>query len=644
MPPANRSIDYASLGLVRIGTVAPPVHIANPEANAEKIRASYERLVKRSCSVVLTPELSLTGYTCEDLFLKDELLDQTRSALLALASITTDPYLVVGAPCQLVDGRMLNCAFVLADGKILGAVPKLANPNHGEFYEQRWFSSGRNVVSQVRIGDHDVPVDCRQLFRVGTSYFAIEICEDLWAVEPVSGEHALNGATILLNPSASPELVSKVEYRRDLVRMQSARCIAAYVYAGSGPTESTKDLVFGGHLLAAENGILLGESSRYELSEQAMVVDVDVQKLGHERRCNSTFTDSPRKAVYQTRGQIPNVALENHLRVIDSHPFVPKDVDESDARAQEILNIQATGLARRMDQAASKSLVIGLSGGLDSTLAFLVCLEALQRLNKPRTAIFALTMPGPGTSKHTLESVRLLCEYSEVPLTEISIEAALAQHLQDLDHEESSDIVFENSQARERTQILFDMANKVDGIVVGTGDLSELALGWCTYNADHMASYNVNVGVPKTLISYLVQWYASHKAPDALSEVLTRVLDTPISPELIPHERGEMTQFTEDLIGPYELHDFFLYQFLRTGAGVQKIFVWANEAFSDRYAPEELKQWLKRFFTRFLSQQFKRSTLPAGPKVGTVSLSPRGDWRMPDEVDMKKILQTIDEL
>lgn len=644
MPSANRPVDYARLGLVRIGSVSPSVHIANPVANAEVIQAAYEKLVQRSCSVILTPELSLTGYTCEDLFLKDELLDRTRSVLLDLASITSEPHLVVGAPCELVDGRLLNCAFVLAGGKILGAVPKLANPNHGEFYEQRWFTSGRNVVSQVRIGDHDVPVDCRQLFKVGSTHYAVEICEDLWAVEPISGEHALNGATVILNPSASPELVSKAEYRRDLVRMQSARCIAGYVYAGSGPRESTKDLVFGGHLLAAENGVLLAENERYTLGEQMLVVDLDVQKLAHERRCNSTFADAPRKSVYQTRGRDFAVRLDTHLRVIDSYPFVPDDITESDARAQEILNIQTTGLARRMEQVESERLVVGISGGLDSTLAYLVCLEALQRLNKPRSALLALTMPGPGTSEHTLESVRMLCRCSKVKLTEISIDAALGQHLKDLDHELSSDVVFENSQARERTQILFDMANKVDGIVVGTGDLSELALGWCTYNADHMASYNVNVGVPKTLISYLVEWYASHKASAALRKVLRRVLDTPISPELIPHEEGEMTQFTEDLIGPYELHDFFLFQFLRTGASVEKIFIWANEAFRDSYSPDELKKWLKQFFARFLSQQFKRSTLPAGPKVGTVSLSPRGDWRMPDEVDMATILKAIDEL
>ena len=639
-----KGIDYAEFGLVRVAAVAPPISLGNPIANAEIIADCYDRNVERSCSIVLTPELSLTGYTCEDLFLKDELLQQVEQALLDLAKHTGPTNLIVGAPCSLPDGRLLNCAFVMSRGEILGALPKQSNPNYGEFYERRWFSSGRNVATEVRYGDHLVQVDPKQLFAVGDTYFAIEICADLWLTQPTSDQQALQGATILLNLSASPELVAKADYRRDLVRIQSARCLAGYIYAGSGPTESTKDLIFGGHLIAAENGVMLGESDRFRFDENCMVVDIDTQKLSHERRSNSTFTESIREAGYKRRGVATHFPLTNHLRVIERLPFVPVNAEESDIRAEEIINIQTAGLARRIQHVEGGKMVIGLSGGLDSTLAFLICLEVLAKLDLPRTAVIALTLPGPGTTAHTLKTVHALCEQAEIALQELSIEDTVERHLQDLDHESRDDTVFENSQARERTQVLFDMANKVGGIVVGTGDLSELALGWCTYNADHMASYNVNAGVPKTLIKYLVRWYAENRASEKLSITLGRVLETPISPELLVSEEGEMSQLTEDLIGPFELHDFFLFHFLRNGSDVRKIFVWAQEAFSDSYTHEEIKHWLKQFFMRFFSQQFKRTTLPAGPKVGTVSLSPRGDWRMPDEVDSREVLGRIDEL
>ena len=636
-------IDYSELGLIRIAAVSPAIQIADPHANAEAIANAYRRFADRSCSVILTPEMSLTGYTCEDLFLKEDLLARTQEALLQLAGSTGESHLIVGAPCVLVDSRVLNCAYVLAEGNILGAVPKLAIPNHGEFYERRWFSSGQGVASYVRSGDKVFRVDTQQLFQVSSAYYGIEICEDLWSPQPLSSQHAVQGAQILLNPSASPELVSKADYRRELVRIQSARCLAGYVYAGAGATESTKDLVYGGHLLAAENGVILGQSDRYSLEENALVVDFDVQKLAHERRSNSTFATVQRSNTYIVQGTSSTISLQNHLRILDRHPFVPDDVEESDARAEEIMHIQTTGLARRVRQVGCQSLVIGLSGGLDSTLAFLVCLEVLKKLAPSAPKIAAITLPGPGTSDHTLETVRRLCEITEIELKEIPIQEAVEHHLEDLGHSKDPDLVFENSQARERTQILFDYANKVDGIVIGTGDLSELALGWCTYNADHMSSYNVNVGVPKTLIKYVVQWYATHRADSALRETLIRVLETPISPELIPHEEGKMTQFTEEQVGPFELHDFFLYHFLRTGASARKIYIWACEAFQDKYTHSDVKFWLRVFFNRFFAQQFKRTTLPAGPKVGTVSLSPRGDWRMPDEVDAFTFLKSIDD-
>jgi len=473
----------------------------------------------------------------------------------------------------------------------------------------------------------------------------IEICEDLWAPEPPGIRHCLAGADVVVNLSASNELVAKADYRRELVRATSARGICGYLYAGSGPTESTKDVVFGGHLLAAENGTLIAESDRFSLAAGTLIVDFDLARLRHDRMQNTTFRNTPRPAAYQhTPVTAFSPALPNLLRAVDPHPFVPEDEALFDARAREILEIQATGLARRLLAAGSGPLVIGLSGGLDSTLAFLVCLDTLDKLGEPRARLKPLTLPGPGTSAHTLASARELAAAARVELREISINAAVAQHLEDLEHGSETDVVFENAQARERTQILFDHANQVGGIVVGTGDLSELALGWCTYNADHMASYNVNASVPKTMMAYLVRWYGRHRADARLRNVLDRVLATPISPELLAPGEDGISQHTESIIGPYELHDFFLFHFMRTGAGAARIDALARLAFAGRYETPEIRRWLKVFFRRFFSQQFKRTVLPPGPKVGSVSLSPRGDWRMPDETDAAAYLATIDAL
>ncbi|MCZ6618006.1 MAG: NAD(+) synthase, partial [Gammaproteobacteria bacterium] len=424
-----------------------------------------------------------------------------------------------------------------------------------------------------------------------------------------------------------------------------AQRLCGYLYAGAGPMESTKDIVFGGHLLAAENGQLLGESERFQLDSQTLVVEFDIGRLRHDRMQNTTFSNATRPTGHHMIDvATPTAVLSAINRVYPKHPFVPTDEKEFDAHAREILNIQTTGLARRMLSANVDFLVIGLSGGLDSTLAFLVCLETLEKLGKPRTAIHALTMPGPGTTTHTRSSVDLLCGATGVSVRVIPIEAAVSQHLEDLAHADTTDVVFENTQARERTQLLFNYANKVNGIVVGTGDLSELALGWCTFNADHMANYNVNAGVPKTMMAYLVRWYARHLADASLGKVLDRVLDTPISPELIAPEKGEISQQTELIIGPYELHDFFLFHYLRNGFPAEKIYALAIRAFSGDYPDEEVKRWLGVFFRRFFTQQFKRTTLPPGPKVGSVSLSPRGDWRMPDEASVEHILEDIDKL
>ena len=634
-------MDYAEFGFLKIAAVAPPVAVADPAANANAILAAY-RNAPADAAIVLFPELAVTGYTCEDLFFGDDLRRAAENALAAIAAGADERALVVGAPWWMADGRLLNCAFVCRDGRILGAVPKIAQPNYEEFYEKRWFASGAGIAAEVDSPTGRFPLSANQIFVVGETAFGIELCEDLWSPKPPSADLALGGAEILLNLSASTELVGKADYRRDLVRLQSARTIAAYVYAASGPTESTKDVVFGGHLIAAENGHILGESTRFALDGSQLCVEVDCQRLRHDRARNNTFASSPRPAlpVAVPVGQPPQ--LPALARTYERQPFVPADETELDARAREILAIQATGLARRMTAASAERLVVGISGGLDSTLAYLVCLDAAQLLDRGVDALCALTMPGPGTTPHTIESARRLAAATGAQLLEVPIGAAVRQHLADLGHDGEPDVTFENAQARERTQILFNTANQRRGIVVGTGDLSELALGWCTFNADQMANYNVNAGVPKTLVAYLVRWHARHRASAELREVLERVLATPITPELKPAAGEAIGQRTEDIIGPFELHDFFLYHYLRGGAGARKILALAGNAFAAAYSPAEIKRWLRVFLERFYAAQFKRTTLPPGPKVGTVSLSPRGDWRMPDEATANAILASLD--
>ena len=661
VPRYTPGMDFRELGYVRVVACSPEVAIAFPERNAERIAAEYEAACGKHAALVLFPELSVTGYTCEDLFASSPLLAANRRALAQLARSTAGrgTVMVVGAPWWLADGRLVNCAFVLADGRVCGAVPKTALPNHGEFYEKRWFASGAGVNEAV--GDAELGqfiVTARQLFSIGLDSsnehssidcvrFALEVCEDLWAPQATGAAAALAGADLVLNPSASNELVAKADYRRDLIRMASATRICGYLYASSGPSESTKDVVFGGHLVAAENGQIIGESTRFDLGGARLAVDFDVEKLRHDRARNQTFAAAPRPSDYRVTHTLADPpALQSLGRVYARQPFVPDDEQELDARAQEILAIQATGLARRQRSAPIETLVIGVSGGLDSTLAFLVSLDALAQQHLPAERLHAITMPGPGTSTHTLESVRALAGATGVTLREIPIAAAVAQHLSDLGHDrEAHDVVFENAQARERTQVLFDYANKVKGLVVGTGDLSELALGWCTFNADHMAGYSVNAGVPKTLISYLVRWYAHHRASENLAAVLERVLATPISPELLPPgDDDAISQRTEMLIGPYELHDFFLHHYVRNGSSPEKIYRIAVPTFAGAYDAGTIKRWLSVFFSRFFSQQFKRTTLPPGPKVGSVSLSPRGDWRMPDEASAEALIRTIDLL
>ncbi len=641
------AMDYGKLGFHRVAVVQPRVRLADPLANAREIDAWAKRAAARGASVVLFPELSITGYTCEDLFHSRGLLDGVREALgwLSLSTVQHQAVLVVGAPCALTDGRLFNAAFVLEGGHIVGAVPKIHIPNHGEYYERRWFASGRDV--DVRVRDDamgDFRLSSRQLFARGNLTFAIEICEDLWAPIPPSGEHALAGAAAIFNPSASNELVAKADYRRDLVRQQSARLLAGYVYASSGPTESTKDLVFGGHGIVAECGVLLAESERFARDGAMAVADLDVERLVHDRLRNATWTGAPRPGfAYETVELPPPASLPALERTFAPTPFVPDDPATRDERAAEILSIQAHGLARRLDGCSARP-VVGVSGGLDSTLALHVAVRATRLLARSPADVVAVSLPGPGTSGRTRRSASALASALGVTFREIPIAAAVEQHFRDLGHDPSRhDVVYENSQARERTQILFDLANAVGGLVVGTGDLSELALGWCTYNADHMASYAVNVGVPKTLVRHLIDWFGQHEASGATREVLAEVLATPISPELLPPSAdGAIAQETEALIGPYLLHDFFLYHHLRHGSSPRRILALATLAFDGEFPPDAIRGWLRVFLERFHRQQFKRTCLPPGPKVGTISLSPRGDLRMPDEVDPAWLLAQLD--
>lgn len=640
-------MTFNTLGYLRVAASAPQVVIGDPMANADLMIAELRRLAREQVALVLFPELSLTGYTCEDLFFTQALHTDCAAALTKLVAATKNITAVIGLPWQTTSGKLLNCALVASNGRVCGIVPKLTQPNYGEFYEMRWFTSGADVCEDVvhaTLGNFRI--DHRQIFELDNTRFAVEICEDLWTPQPPGAAHALAGAELILNPSASNELIGKADYRRELVRMTSAQRLCSYLYASSGPTESTKDIVFGGHLIAAEDGQLLTEGERFLLEGCSIVTEFDAQRLRHERMQNISFGSATRPADYQTvRCEAQPKPLKNLKRTYVAHPFVPNDGAEFDARAREIMAIQATGLARRMRSAHIEHLVLGLSGGLDSTQAFLVALDALTKLGLPHNHLHAFTLPGPGTSKLTKGSAHQLCEATNVPLEEISINAAVTQHLKDLSHPASArDVVFENAQARERTQILFNQANRLSALVVGTGDLSELALGWCTFNADHMANYNVNAGVPKTMMSYLVRWYAEHRASAELAPVLLRVLDTPISPELLPPAEGKITQSTETIIGPYELHDFFLYHFMRNGFEPEKIFLLALDSFAGSYNAKTIKTVLHTFFRRFFTQQFKRTTLPPGPKVGSVSLSPRGDWRMPDEASVTGLLTRIDAI
>lgn len=642
--------DLTGFGYYRVVAVSPPLKIADPVTNARIIWQEVEEADKNGASIILFPELSLTGYTAEDLFGTEDLLTYTKKAILELTrkSAEVEVTIVVGAPYRTLDGRLYNVAFIISQGRIVGVVPKIHLPNYSEFYERRWFVSGGKVEMDIQdsiLGNFHLGT--RQLFCLGKMVFGVEICEDLWAPRPPSTELALAGANVILNLSASNELVGKSDYRKALVEQQSNRLLAGYVYASSGPTESTKDLVFGGHLMIFENGTKLSEGTRFKLQGEKISADIDVQKLLHERQKNMTFgNQDPLEMGFIFQNIPQNRTLLELNRKYSKTPFVPSDLTELGSRAQEIVAIQATGLARRLLAAKVKAMVIGISGGLDSTLALLIAKEAADLLNWSYSQIIGITMPGFGTTVGTKSSALTLMKNLGVSTKEISIVDAVNQHFKDIGQDPNIyDVTYENSQARERTQILFDLANKEGAIVVGTGDLSELCLGWCTYNGDHMAMYSVNSSVPKTLVKHLVEWFAFKSDDVELKTVLKEILETEISPELIPPDvHGNIHQITEDIVGPYRLHDFFIYHYLRNGFAVEKIFFLATQSFADEYSPKVIKKWLRVFIQRYYQQQFKRTTLPSGPKVGSVSVSPRGDLRMPDEAGCEFLLSIIDNL
>jgi NAD+ synthase (glutamine-hydrolysing) len=633
-------------GFIKVAAAVPAIKVADIKYNVQQIEGLVAQAEGKGVEVMVTPELCITGYTCQDLFREQLLIDQAEQGVMQLLDFTRklDVILIVGAPV-VINGLLYNCAIVIQRGTILGVVPKTYLPNYGEFYEKRWFASAQDLnPSDIYLAGSPVHVSSEPiLFKTGDGVkFGVEICEDVWAPIPPSNSLALAGADIILNLSASDELIGKHNYLRSLLAQQSARTISGYVYASSGFGESTQDVVYGGNAMIFENGSLLLEGERFSLQPQIAVTQIDVEKLRMERRQNTTFINAQRGAHAQHIQAKPVTPKDFDLiRDVDAHPFIPKDADMQSS-CEEILNIQVAGLAKRLYHINAQKAVIGISGGLDSTLALLVTVKAFDRLGLDRKGIIGITMPGFGTTDRTYNNAMKLMQVLGITIREISIAKAVTQHFEDIGHDpKQHDITYENSQARERTQILMDVANQVNGIVVGTGDLSELALGWATYNGDHMSMYGVNAGVPKTLIRYLVTYVAGEMATDTLLDIV----DTPISPELIPaDEKGNIKQKTEDLVGPYELHDFFIYYFLRYGFSPAKIYVLAQKAFAKDYDDATIKKWLTTFCRRFFTQQFKRSCLPDGPKVGSVSLSPRGDWRMPSDASYALWLKECENL
>lgn len=638
------------LGFIRVGAIVNKLALANPLKNADVIIKEIKKAERLGVSIVTTPELSLTGYTCGDLFLQEQLLDDSIKALEQVLNETKDIDIIsiLGMPLR-HDNQLFNCAVVITKGKILGVIPKTYIPNYQEFYEARWFSSSKELITEeIEILGQLVPITTNILFQDKTlkeATFGIEICEDLWTVNPPSNNHALAGATMIFNLSSSNELIGKQEYRKSLVSSQSARTISAYIYASSGVMESTSDILFGGASMIYENGSILAENKRFELESNIITADIDVLKLANDRIKNKSFMKNTNLEEYK----IIKLDIKDNIKELNreykEYPFVPSNELERNKRCEEIIEIQSTALARRLIQVGNPKCVIGMSGGLDSTLAFLVIVKAYEKLKRNPKDIIGITMPGFGTTDRTYQnSIDLVKEYGGT-LKEISIKDASLLHMKDIGLPETDrSVTYENIQARERTQILMDVANMENGLVIGTGDLSELALGWCTYNGDHMSMYAVNTSIPKTLVRYLVAW-VKDTTDGKKKEVLQDILDTPISPELLPpDEAGNILQKTESSIGPYVLHDFYLYHFLRYGATPKKIYTLAKHTFKNSFSNEEIKKWLKVFIRRFFTQQFKRNCIPDGVKVGSISLSPRGDLRMPSDASMEAWLKELDQI
>lgn len=650
--------DLYALGCFRATALSPEVSVGDPMTNATRIVEMVRS--NPGSDLYVFPELSVTGYTCGDLFNQSILLDASDSALEAIAQTTSgiDGLIIVGAPLR-AGGKLYNCAVMICRGQIKGAVAKRHLPNYNEFYEKRWFSPAP-AASSVAADTLDISIIRNLLVKYSGATIGIEICEDLWTPVPPSGELAMAGANVIVNLSASNEVLGKHRYLRNLISQQSARCRAAYVYAGAGIGESSTDLVFSGNAIIAEDGVILRESARFAYKPLAVTADIDVRRLENDRRKYNSFgeagcaecdllsvlhfdTEYLQSAPY-------DIELGDLQRDVNPYPFVPSSASHRDENCTEIIEIQCHGLARRLLAIGCPKIVVGISGGLDSTLALLVACRTVDHLdNMTRKDIVGITMPGLATSDRTHDNARQLMEELGVTALEIPIGKAVAQHFSDIgQNPETHDAAYENSQARERTQILMDYANKCGGIVLGTGDLSELALGWATYNGDHMSMYGVNASVPKTLVKYLVSWFAERTQNAAERETLKAIIDTPISPELIPAKPGEdgeaIAQKTEELVGPYELHDFFLYYVLRHGFSPRKIYMLANNAFAGKYSSSTILRWMENFYRRFFSQQFKRSCMPDGPKVGSVCLSPRGDWRMPSDASSRLWLGEVEEL
>lgn len=648
-------------GFIKVAACTPKIKVADVDFNKDKILEQIKECNDNNVKVAVFPELCITGYTCQDLFFQDTLLDKAMEAFISIANAVKnyDMLIAVGLPVK-AKGKLFNCAGVINRGKILCFVPKTHLPNYNEFYEARHFTPySSDECTWINLSKFDCELDRapmeQRVFKcesVPELIVGFEICEDLWVADPVSNYLAKAGATLICNLSASDEVIGKEAYRRQLVSNQSARLVSSYVYCSAGDGESTQDMVFSGHNIISENGTILAESKLFK--NEITISEIDVKKLAFERRKISTYEQSG--VDFESKNVLNKIANDtfdlnidktNLTRKISKTPFIPANKDERDYRCNLILQMQAQGLKKRIEHTNSKSVVIGISGGLDSTLALLVCIEAMDLLNRPHKDIVAVTMPCFGTTKRTRSNAEIMCEALGVTFKEVNITKSVLQHFEDIEHDfDNHNVVFENGQARERTKVLMNISNQTGGFVVGTGDLSELALGWATYNGDHMSMYGVNASIPKTLVKHIVQYYADTTTSKELANVLYDVLNTPVSPELLPTDETatEMTQKTEDLVGPYELHDFYLYYGIRWGYEPQKVYRLTKYAFEEDYDNETILKWLKKFYWRFFSQQFKRSCLPDGAKIGSVTLSPRGDWRMPSDAVAKIWLDQLENL